>query len=216
MVYNGRNISRDSVSLRSLGWTRKSDYDIWYAMLVHYRRSRKVRPGNLDLIGVKLGCEHATGCVIRLQGVTSAVVMGYLATGATLSCVVLSTEWHLMASAIQHQNTVVALRESNILHDRTTSGIIKQTTSDYDHGMIVDVVSDSVPVDDAETPLSLDDPATFQAPLNAPSASRGDQNEMAIPKEIAAITASLSLTGSIPAKDDADDSSTLDASHPNL
>jgi hypothetical protein len=142
--------------------------------------------------------------------------MGYLATGATLSCVVLSTDWHLMASAIQHQNTVVALRETNILHDRTTSWIIKQTTSDYDYGMIVDVMSDSVPVDDAETPPTLDDPAAFQAPSNAPNASRGDQNELAIPKEIAAITASSSLTGTIPAQDDADDSSTLDSSHPNL
>ena len=65
-VYNGRNTSRDSVSLRSLRCTRKSDYDTWYAMLCHFRRSRKAQPGNLDLISVKLGCEHATGCVIRV------------------------------------------------------------------------------------------------------------------------------------------------------
>ena len=73
--------------------------------------------------------------------------------------------------------------------------------------MKADIVPGSVPADDSEAPPTSDDPDTVQALSEGPSVSRGDQKEAAIPKEIAAISASSLLTGMIPAQDNADDSS---------
>ena len=150
----------------------------------------------------------------NLQGLTSAVVMGYLATGATLSCVVLLTDWHQVTSTIQRQNAVDSLRENSTEYDMTSSGIINQTASDSDHGIMLDVAPDSVPVDDYETLPLVDVPGAFQAPSDAPSASRGDRNETSIPTEIPAITVSSLLTGTFPAQDNSDGRCALDSSHP--
>ena len=62
---------------------------------------------------LSLGLGHATvGTVqyvfvfhIDLQGLTSAVVMGYVSTGACLTYLLLSTDWKKVALKIQEQNT---------------------------------------------------------------------------------------------------------------
>ena len=55
---------------------------------------------------------------IDLQGLTSAVVIGYLTTGASLSYILLSTDWYLEAKKIRDQNAGTANGQAKSDDDR--------------------------------------------------------------------------------------------------
>lgn len=56
---------------------------------------------------------------VNLQGLTAAVVVGYVTTGASLSYVLLSTNWKQMAQHIQQEN-VISFGSKSMLNDDET------------------------------------------------------------------------------------------------
>ena len=109
----------------------------------------------------------------NLQGVTSAVVIGYLSTGAVLSCVLLSTDWYQVACTVRLENAADALRASKILNDRTASGMVDEPASpNADRELPIVDASEAIP-DESKTMPVLEGPDVSLALSGVPGASNG-------------------------------------------